>query len=113
MSRGKSNSGVTENAERQQSTVDTIVAEATPQGRAGVSVVRVSGPNARSIAEALSGKVGEPRIARVRPVVDSENALIDEALVLFFKAPQSFTGDDIVEFQTHGGPIVVKRTIAA
>ena len=113
MSRGKSNSGVTENAERQQSTVDTIVAEATPQGRAGVSVVRVSGPNAKSIAEALSGKVGEPRVARVRPVVDSENALIDEALVLFFKAPQSFTGDDIVEFQTHGGPIVVKRTIAA
>ena len=113
MSRGKSNSGVTENAERQQSTVDTIVAEATPQGRAGVSVVRVSGPNAKSIAEALSGKVGEPRVARVRPLVDSENALIDEALVLFFKAPQSFTGDDIVEFQTHGGPIVVKRTIAA
>ena len=113
MSRGKSNSGVTENAERQQSTFDTIVAEATPQGRAGVSVVRVSGPNAKSIAEALSGKVGEPRVARVRPVVDSENALIDEALVLFFKAPQSFTGDDIVEFQTHGGPIVVKRTIAA
>ena len=113
MSRGKSNSGVTENAERQQSAVDTIVAEATPQGRAGVSIVRVSGPNARSIAEALSGKVGEPRVARVRPLVDSENALIDEALVLFFKAPQSFTGDDIVEFQTHGGPIVVKRTIAA
>ena len=91
MSRGKSNLGATENAERQQSTVDTIVAEATPQGRAGVSVVRVSGPNARSIAEALSGQVGEPRIARVRPVVDSENALIDEALVLFFKGPQSFT----------------------
>lgn len=113
MSRGKSNSGVTENADRQQSTVDTIVAEATPQGRAGVSVVRVSGPNAKSIAEALSGKVGEPRVARVRPVVDPENALIDEALVLFFKAPQSFTGDDIVEFQTHGGPIVVQRTIAA
>lgn len=113
MSRGKSNSGVTENAERQQSTVDTIVAEATPQGRAGVSVVRVSGPNAKSIAEALSGKVGEPRVARVRPVVDSENALIDEALVLFFKGPQSFTGDDVVEFQTHGGPIVVQRTIAA
>ena len=113
MSRGKSNLGATENAERQQSTVDTIVAEATPQGRAGVSVVRVSGPNARSIAEALSGQVGEPRIARVRPVVDSENALIDEALVLFFKGPQSFTGDDVVEFQTHGGPIVVQRTIAA
>ena len=105
--------GATENVEGHQFTTDTIVAEATPQGRAGVSIVRVSGPNARSIAEALSGKVGEPRVARVKPVVDSEEALIDEALVIFFKGPRSFTGEDTVEFQTHGGPIVVQRTVAA
>ena len=79
-SQGKSNLGATENVEGHQFTTDTIVAEATPQGRAGVSIVRVSGPNARSIAEALSGKVSEPRVARVKPVVDSEDALIDEEI---------------------------------
>ena len=113
MSRGKSNLGATENVEGHRFTADTIVAEATPQGRAGVSIVRVSGPNARSIAEALSGKVSEPRVARVKPIVDSGDALIDEAVVIFFKGPQSFTGEDIVEFQTHGGPIVVQRTVTA
>ena len=91
MSRGKSNLGVTENVEGHRFTADTIVAEATPQGRAGVSIVRVTGPNARSIAEALSGKVSEPRVARVKPIVDSGDALIDEAVVIFFKGPQSFT----------------------
>ena len=65
------------------------------------------------LAEALSGKVSEPRVARVKPIVDSGDALIDEAVVIFFKGPQSFTGEDIVEFQTHGGPIVVQRTVTA
>ncbi|MEL0093085.1 MAG: tRNA uridine-5-carboxymethylaminomethyl(34) synthesis GTPase MnmE, partial [Pseudomonadales bacterium] len=91
--------------------MDTIVAEATPQGRGGVSIVRLSGPDASSIGGLMAGGATAPRKATVRSIKDSDGALIDQGLLLYFKAPHSFTGEDVVEFQLHGGPVVVQRTI--
>jgi tRNA modification GTPase len=111
MSPASSNSdGISLEAEPQL-IVDTIVAEATPQGRGGVSIVRLSGPDASSIGGLMAGGASEPRKATVRSIKDSDGDLIDQGLLLYFRAPHSFTGEDIVEFQLHGGPVVVQRTI--
>ncbi|NDR57532.1 tRNA uridine-5-carboxymethylaminomethyl(34) synthesis GTPase MnmE [Aliiruegeria sabulilitoris] len=86
--------------------MDTIFALATAPGRAGVSVVRVSGPRAWDICRLLAGDVPEPRRASLRRLLSS-GVVIDEALVLAFSAGESFTGEEVVEFQTHGSPAVV------
>ena len=91
--------------------METIYAEATPPGRGGVSIVRLSGPRAREIGEALAGPLPRARIAYRRAVRDE--GLIDEALVLRFDAGASFTGDEVVEFQLHGAPVIVRRLQAA
>lgn len=91
---------------------DTIFALASAQGRAGVAVVRVSGPLSWSAAEALCGSLPEPRRAGVRTVVDpTTGAMIDEALVLAFEKGSSFTGEALVEFQTHGSVAVVSSLL--
>jgi tRNA modification GTPase len=83
---------------------DTIVAIATASGIGSISIVRLSGPQALEIALKISKKQSfTPRYATLSKLFDYKNEMIDEALVLYFKAPYSFTGEDIVEFQCHGG----------
>lgn len=90
---------------------ETIIAEATPSGHAGISVVRLSGANALAIAQGVVGPISKPRHAYFRSFKTSTGDTFDQGLVLYFKAPNSFTGEDIVEFQGHGGPIVVHSLI--
>ncbi|MBB1492051.1 tRNA uridine-5-carboxymethylaminomethyl(34) synthesis GTPase MnmE [Paracoccus sp. MC1854] len=91
--------------------MSTIYAEATPPGRGGISVVRLSGPEARLIGEALAGPLPEARRAELRSLRDGE--LIDRGLVIRFDQGSSFTGEEVVEFQIHGAPVVVRRLEAA
>lgn len=92
---------------------DTIVAEASPKGQAGVAVVRLSGPRALAIAEGLCGETLKIRHAHFVKFKASEGGLIDEGIALFFKGPQSFTGEDVVELQCHGSPIVIDQLLEA
>jgi len=90
---------------------DTIVARATPAGRGGIAIVRLSGPDAASIGSQLAGATPPPRQAVVRTFQDSAGNAIDGGLLLFFSAPNSFTGEDIIELQCHGSPVVVDMLI--
>ena len=91
---------------------DTIAAVATPPGRGGVAVVRVSGPRAFEIASVISSK--EPRVGRIVFARFSQGGrILDEGLLLSFKAPCSFTGEDVVEFQCHGGTVAPQRILDA
>ena len=87
---------------------DTITAIATAAGLAGVGIVRVSGPRARFIGEVLTGGELEPRRVSHRTFRDESGGAVDSGIVLFFQAPASFTGEDVVEFQGHGGPVVLQ-----
>jgi tRNA modification GTPase len=86
---------------------DTIAAIATPQGAGGIGVVRVSGPNARSIATALVGKKIKSHIFHFSTFRDEEGIAIDRGLSVFFASPKSFTGEDVLELHAHGSPIVL------
>jgi tRNA modification GTPase len=87
---------------------DTIYALATAPGRAGVAIVRVSGGEARNVIARLTQREApQPRVATLRRLFDDNDAPIDDALVLFFAAPHSFTGEDVAEFHLHGGPAIV------
>ena len=85
----------------------TIAAIATAPGRGGIGIVRVSGPASREIAAALLGQVPAPRVARLHRFADARGEPIDEGIALFFPAPASFTGEDVLELQGHGGPVVM------
>lgn len=87
--------------------IDTIAAPATPPGRGGVAIIRISGPLVSTISEQLLGKIPKPRYASFHIFKDEEGNAIDEGLALFFPGPNSFTGEDILEIQGHGGPFVV------
>ena len=87
--------------------LDTIAAIATPPGRGGVGIVRVSGTKAADIAAAITRGVPEPRRVAVRSFQDGDGTLLDTGLVLFFAAPNSFTGEDVLELHGHGGPVVL------
>ncbi|MDJ0910767.1 MAG: tRNA uridine-5-carboxymethylaminomethyl(34) synthesis GTPase MnmE [Woeseiaceae bacterium] len=95
---------------------DTIVSIATPPGRGGVGIVRVSGDLAITIAEAMLGSLPEPRRATLSAFRDSDGQRMDEGLALYFPGPESFTGEDVLELHGHGGPVilalVVDRAIA-
>ncbi|HEX2590810.1 MAG TPA: tRNA uridine-5-carboxymethylaminomethyl(34) synthesis GTPase MnmE [Rhizomicrobium sp.] len=92
---------------------DTIFAPATAPGRAGIAVVRVSGASAKDAVIAVTGaQPPEPRLAALRAFRDFEGETIDEGLVLWFAGPASFTGEDVVEFQLHGGRAIVERVLA-
>lgn len=86
---------------------DTIAAIATPPGRGGVGIIRLSGPDVTRIAPQVAGKLPAPRLAVYRDFLDSEQQIIDQGLVLYFPAPHSFTGEDVLELQAHGGPVVM------
>lgn len=87
--------------------MDTIFALATAQGRAGVAVIRISGPQAFDCAKALCSTLPKPRQAGVRALLDGDGSLLDQALVLAFQGPYSFTGEDVVELHLHGSIAVV------
>jgi tRNA modification GTPase len=87
--------------------MDTIFALATGRGRAGVAVIRISGTDAFAAAHHLCGPLPEVGTHRVRRLRDEDGALIDEALVLVFEGPRSFTGEDVVELHVHGSVAVV------
>ncbi|WP_100961971.1 tRNA uridine-5-carboxymethylaminomethyl(34) synthesis GTPase MnmE [Bosea sp. FBZP-16] len=90
----------------------TIVALSSGAGRAGVAVVRVSGPSVRFVIETMTGSVPEARRAAYRALRDGDGAIIDHGLVLFFPAPASFTGEDVAEFHIHGSRAVLSRLLS-
>lgn len=91
---------------------DTIVAIATPPGKGGVAVIRLSGQTALPIGEILCGRPLLPRKATYAHFKDSEKQTIDTGLALYFPAPNSFTGEEVVEIQGHGGPIIQDMLMA-
>src|ERR1700733_8604768 len=91
---------------------DTIVAQATPAGRGGIAIVRLSGPKTPDIAAALLGRVPAPRLASFGRFLDARQEPIDAGLALFFPAPNSYTGEHVLELQGHGGPVVQETLIA-
>jgi tRNA modification GTPase len=96
------------------STEDTIVAIATPPGRGGIGVVRLSGPDAAAIARALTGRDGfEPRHATLATIASADGMPIDQAIVTHFPAPHSYTGDEVVELSAHGSPVVLDAIVRA
>lgn len=91
---------------------DVIAAIATAPGRGGIGVVRLSGSGLLSLAEALTGKTPQPRIASLCRFLAADGAAIDHGILLYFPAPHSFTGEDVLELQGHGGPVVMQMLLA-
>jgi tRNA modification GTPase len=91
---------------------DTIAAVATPPGRGGIGIVRVSGRLTPTIAAALLRRLPPPRVARHRIFRDAQGAPIDHGLALYFPAPHSYTGEDVLELHGHGGPVVLDVLLA-
>lgn len=92
---------------------DTIVAPATPAGKGGVGVVRISGPNAETIATQMLGRVPAERRATTATFRDKDSLPIDTGLALYFPAPASFTGESVLELQAHGGPVIMTSLVEA
>ncbi|RUQ36584.1 MAG: tRNA uridine-5-carboxymethylaminomethyl(34) synthesis GTPase MnmE [Candidatus Competibacteraceae bacterium] len=91
---------------------DTIAAVATPPGRGGIGVVRVSGPGCVAIANAVCGATPLPRQVLLRRFRARDGSVLDHGLALYFPAPHSFTGEDVLELQGHGGPVVMDLLLA-
>ncbi|HEV8260529.1 MAG TPA: tRNA uridine-5-carboxymethylaminomethyl(34) synthesis GTPase MnmE [Burkholderiales bacterium] len=90
---------------------DTIAAVATAPGRAGIGIVRVSGPAVRAIIAGILGRVPEPRAATLGGFRDAAGGTLDRGLALFFPAPHSYTGEDVLELHGHGGPAVLQLVL--
>lgn len=86
---------------------DTIAAIATPSGQGGVGIIRVSGPDVKALCEKITGICPKPRFAHYGNFSACDDHVIDSGLTLYFKSPNSFTGEDVVEFHAHGGPVVL------
>ncbi len=86
---------------------ETIAAIATPAGRGGVGIIRISGHEAPKIAQMILGHLPKPRKAIYIPFYSNKGEAIDEGIALFFPAPNSFTGEDVLELQAHGGPVIL------
>ena len=91
---------------------DTIAALATPPGRGGVGIIRISGPRAAAIARQVLGHLPAARVAEYLPFRDETGEILDRGLALYFPAPHSFTGEDVLELQGHGGPVVLDMLLA-
>ncbi len=89
------------------STTETIAAQATPPGRGGVGIIRISGPEVKNVAQAILGKVPELRKAEYLTFNSLSQQPLDQGIALFFKGPNSFTGEDVLELQGHGGPVIL------
>ncbi|MFH0288869.1 tRNA uridine-5-carboxymethylaminomethyl(34) synthesis GTPase MnmE [Vibrio owensii] len=92
-------------------TTDTIVAQATAPGRGGVGIIRVSGPKANQVALEVTGKALKPRYAEYLPFQAEDGTVLDQGIALYFPNPHSFTGEDVLELQGHGGPVVMDMLI--
>ncbi|MES2670573.1 MAG: tRNA uridine-5-carboxymethylaminomethyl(34) synthesis GTPase MnmE [Pseudomonadota bacterium] len=90
---------------------DTIAAIATAAGAGGVGIVRISGPNAQTIAETMCVKSLTPRHAHYARFYDDRGETLDDGIALYFKAPASYTGEDVVELQAHGSPAVLRQLL--
>lgn len=86
---------------------ETIVALATPAGRSGVGIIRVSGSDVQKISKAILGFVPQQRKAEYIEFKDADGIVIDQGIALYFQAPNSFTGEDVLELQGHGGPVIL------
>ena len=91
---------------------DTIAAIATAPGRGGIGVIRLSGPDLLPLAEVLCTRRPEARRATLTPFLAADRSTIDTGLILYFPAPNSFTGEDILELQGHGGPVVLQMLLS-
>jgi tRNA modification GTPase len=92
---------------------DTIAAIATPAGRGGIGIVRISGSGVARIAQAVLGSLPLPRQAEFARFADAQGEPIDEGLALYFPGPASYTGEDVLELHGHGGPVVMGALLAA
>ena len=91
---------------------DTIAAVATPPGRGGIGIVRVSGTGIESLIEAIAGRVPAPRHATYATFRDAHGAAIDAGLALYFPAPDSYTGENVLELHAHGSPVALRLLLA-
>ncbi|WP_052041977.1 tRNA uridine-5-carboxymethylaminomethyl(34) synthesis GTPase MnmE, partial [Ralstonia solanacearum] len=89
-----------------------IAAIATAPGRGGIGVVRVSGPDVRAVMQAVCGRLLQPRQAAYLPFLDADGHAIDRGIALWFPAPHSYTGEDVLELQGHGGPVVMQLLLS-
>jgi tRNA modification GTPase len=90
---------------------DTIAARATPPGYGGVGIIRISGKCVSNVANAILGKLPKPRHAAFCHFLDDDGQMIDQGIALYFKAPHSFTGEDILELHGHGGPLLLDQLL--
>ncbi|TXH68896.1 MAG: tRNA uridine-5-carboxymethylaminomethyl(34) synthesis GTPase MnmE [Thiothrix sp.] len=90
---------------------DTIAAVATPPGRGGIGIIRLSGSHLSDLAEPLLGPLPPPRLASHRLFRAQDGSILDDGLALFFPAPHSFTGEDVLELQGHGGVVVLDMVL--
>lgn len=91
--------------------VDTIAAIATAPGQGGIGIVRVSGPDLNELSRSVTGQALSPRWASYTSFIDENGEIIDQGIALYFPAPNSFTGEDVLELQGHGGPAVLKALL--
>ncbi|WP_115720516.1 tRNA uridine-5-carboxymethylaminomethyl(34) synthesis GTPase MnmE [Gallaecimonas mangrovi] len=92
---------------------ETIAAIATATGRGGVGIIRISGPKAAVVAKACLGRLPQPRYAHYGPFFDTTGSILDQGIALYFPGPNSFTGEDVLELQGHGGPVILDMLLKA
>ena len=90
-----------------KSHADTIAAIATASGSGGIGVVRISGPAVTQIAVAILGHCPKPRYAAYLPFIDHDGQVIDQGIAIYYAAPNSYTGEEVLELQAHGGPALM------
>ena len=90
---------------------DTIVAIASAPGRGGIGIVRISGSDAKQLASRIAGKEPKPRLAELATFRATDGEALDHGIVIYFKAPASYTGEDVVELQVHGAPVVLDALV--
>jgi tRNA modification GTPase len=92
---------------------DTIAAVATPPGRGGIGIVRISGASVSDLSRSVLGKLPQARQATLAIARDAQGRALDQGIALYYAAPSSYTGEDVLEFQGHGGPAVMNNVLAA